>query len=118
MSKRHLVFIFSSAPYHSPSAREGLDALLAAAVFDQKVSVLFIGEGVFQLVSAQNPSNQKNHAKMLSAMAMYDVDACYVHASSAKTRGIDLTDCCIAVEALDDTKSQSLITTADHVLSF
>lgn len=115
---KHLLYIFKSAPYDSPVAQEGLDALLAAAIFDQQLSVLFIDEGVFQLVSQQDPSQQKNHAKMLQALAMYDINQCYIHMPSAELRGLDASHYCIPVESLDDTGTRALVASADHALSF
>lgn len=116
--QKHLLYIFKSAPYGSPVAQEGLDALLAAAIFDQRISVLFIDEGVFQLIDQQNPSQQKNQAKMLQALAMYDVDQCFVHTPSAESRGLDAYQYCIPVTTIDDAKTRALIASADHALGF
>lgn len=118
MTNKHLVYIFKSAPYGSPLAQEGLDALLAAAIFEQQVSVLFIDEGVFQLTSQQNPSQQKNQAKMLQALAMYDIDHCFVHTPSVELRNLEADDFCIPVKALDNNEVQSLIASANHALTF
>lgn len=118
MNSKHLVYIFRSAPYGSPVAQEGLEALLAAAVFEQQLSVIFIDEGVFQLIKRQNPLQQKNQAKMLQALSMYDVDQCYVHAPSAALRGLKADDFCISAEALNDAETRRLIASADHALTF
>lgn len=118
MNSKHLVYLFRSAPYGSPVAQEGLEALLAAAVFEQQLSVIFIDEGVFQLIEQQNPLQQKNHAKMLQALSMYDVDRCYVHAPSAALRGLEADEFCIPAAALSDTETRRLIASADHAFTF
>lgn len=118
MSRKRLIFLFGSAPYDSPLAQEGLDALLSAAIFDQPVSILFIGDGTFQLLDQQNPNKQKNQAKMLQALSMYDIDECYIHTPSADARGLTPNHYCIKVEALNDEEARALIAASDHVLSF
>lgn len=118
MSSKRLVFLFGSAPYDSPLAQEGLDALLAAAIFDQSVSVLFIGDGAFQLIDQQHPSAQKSQAKMLQALSMYDIDECYIHTPSADARGLSPNSYCIKVAAMNDEEARALLAAADHVLSF
>lgn len=115
---KHLVYTFRSAPYSSPVAQEGLDAVMAAAVFEQKVSVLFVDDGVFQLLPNQTPIQQKNYAKMLQALAMYDVDRCFVHAPSLAHRASNAAPPCIPVTKLDDAGVRALLASADHLLVF
>lgn len=115
--QKHIVYLFRSAPYDSPTAQEGLDSLLAAAAFEQHVSVLFMDDGVFQLLPEQSPHLQRNHAKMLQALALYEVERCFVHAPSLARRGQAVASC-IGISPLDDTGVTSLLRSADHTLSF
>ncbi|MCV6605105.1 MAG: DsrE family protein, partial [Porticoccaceae bacterium] len=72
MSDNNLLFILRSAPYGSSLAREGLEAVLAAASLGQNVSVLFMDDGILQLTRHQQPGQigQKNNASMAAALPM------------------------------------------------
>jgi tRNA 2-thiouridine synthesizing protein C len=118
MSNQHLLFVFRSPPYGSGRAREGLDALLAAAVFDQPVSVLFMGDGVFQLNSEQAPTGSRNQYKMLLSLELYDVDQVYFSISALTSRNIAPSDIRIPGTALSDMEITNLLTTANQVLTF
>src|SRR5690554_7301836 len=74
MQKR-ILLISRHAPYGSSIAREALDAVLASAAYDQQISLLFMDDGVFQLLAEQDPGSigQKSFASMLSALPLYDV---------------------------------------------
>jgi len=118
MGNQHLLFVFRSSPYGSSRAREGLDALLAAAVFDQRVSALFMGDGVFQLCSEQCPIDRRNQHKMLLSLELYDVDQLYFSSSALASRDIAPTDIRLPGTALSDAEITNLLTTADQVLTF
>lgn len=118
MQSKSLLFIFGSSPYGSSVAAEGIDALLAAAVFEQSVSVLFIGDGVFQLLKQQHPTGQKNISKMLKALALYEVNNIYIHADSLTSRQMILDRCVIAGETVNNQDAQKLMASADHILTF
>ncbi|MGK2913256.1 MAG: DsrE family protein, partial [Porticoccaceae bacterium] len=72
---KRILFMFRHAPYGSALAREGLEAALAAGAYGQQPSVLFLDDGVWQLLAGQNgrPLNAKTHQTMLSALPLYDV---------------------------------------------
>lgn len=118
MGNRHLLFVFRSSPYGNGRAREGLDALLAAAVFEQRVSVLFIGDGVLQLCSGQAPIGSRNQHKMLLSLPLYDVDKVYFSSSALISRNISIADIRIAGSVLEDAQISQLLATADQVLTF
>ena len=118
MNKKNLLLIFQSAPYDTPYAQEGLDTLLAAAVFEQNVSVLFVDEGIFQLLSEQQPQGRKNHGKMLQALSMYDVENCFYHKPSAVKRQITNESFSLKATALNNLETHALLASADHTLTF
>jgi tRNA 2-thiouridine synthesizing protein C len=118
MIQKHLAFIFTAAPYASQTAREGLEAVIAASIFDQRLSLVFIGDGVFQLIKKQIPDTAKNHAKMLQALSVYDINDCYVHAKSMEERNLTVNQFCIDTSLIDDHDLQTLLATAHHTLSF
>ena len=50
MTPRRILFVIAHPPHRGALAFELLDELLVGAVFDQRVSVLFVGDGVYQLI--------------------------------------------------------------------
>ncbi|MFA0812589.1 sulfurtransferase complex subunit TusC [Microbulbifer epialgicus] len=83
--------ICRAAPYGSALAREGLEAILAAAAMGQEVDLLFLGDGVFQLLDNQSPEGiqQKSLHRNLQALPMFGPEQLYVCASSLSERGIN-----------------------------
>ncbi|WP_444901729.1 sulfurtransferase complex subunit TusC [Microbulbifer sp. SSSA007] len=79
-----------TAPYGSALAREGLEAVLASAAMEQEVDLLFIGDGIFQLLGNQSPEKiqQKSQRRNLLALPMFGLEQFYVCASSLAERGV------------------------------
>lgn len=113
-----LLFVFRSAPYQDCTAREGLEAALAAAAFDQAVRLLFIDDGVYQLTNGQNPEHQKNLQKMLAALPIYDVNEIFVHQYSLEERGLSPHRLNLTAQPVTNVDTTRLIGQATHVLSF
>lgn len=86
-----LAIINASSPYSSINAKESLDLALIFGSYEQKVSLFFQGEGVWQLVNDQNPEllSIKNYLKTLAALEFYDIDNVYVCENSMKERNIN-----------------------------
>ncbi|MFV8782769.1 sulfurtransferase complex subunit TusC [Microbulbifer sp. SA54] len=119
MSKNTLA-LCRQAPYGNALAREGLEAVLAAAAMDQAPAVLFFGDGVFQLLQ-QNPQAiaEKNLRRNIQALPMFGVETLHVCKSSLQTRGIAPDAIAIPgadIELVED--CGSFIRNFDHVLSF
>ena len=81
MAKRTL-FLLNQPPYGSSHAAEAIEAILVARVFDQQVSVLFTGAGLYQLLSEQDGSavGGRTVGKMLGAVPEYGVKRIHGHA--------------------------------------
>ncbi len=119
-AKKKLLFIFRHAPYGSSIARDGLDALLAASAYDQDLSVLFLGDGVFQLVGDQQSSgiSSKSLSATLPALPIYDIDQIYVQQSALAERGLDKQTLVLDATALSDQAVRELMSKQEGVLSF
>ncbi len=109
------------APYGDALAREGLEAILAAAAMDQAPAVLFLRDGVFQLLPEQAPSaiGQKSLLRNLQALPMFGIETIHVCERSLLERGIDAKQLAIAgaeIELVADTGG--FIAGFDSVLSF
>lgn len=118
-AKRFLI-MSRRPPYGSAHAREALDAALTTAVFEQPVAMLFLDDGVYQLLKDQDSAAiaQKNLAATLGALPLYDIDRIYVCARALRERGLDPQQLVAAVEPLEAGDIADLIRQHDLVLSF
>lgn len=113
------LFILRQAPYQSSLAREALDMVLATAAFDQKVQLLFLADGVFQLQHQQQAERlqQKNIEKTLQAFSLYDIDDIFYCQRSAQQRGLEDSALFSHAVAMDNDQCQQLIAAADKIIS-
>lgn len=119
MSQKQL-FIFSTTPYGDKQGLETLDALLISASFDNQVSVLFVDDGIFQLLSGQNviPSGRKAYTKTFGALADFELNQIYIDRTSAKARGVDIGQLDIQAQMLDSLEVANMIAQQDRVFHF
>lgn len=91
--KYKLAFLFTQPPFGSAMSREGLDALLAASAFcdEQEILILFLNDGVFNLVAGQQPNLllQKDHIATFKLIELYDLTECYICQESLTERKLD-----------------------------
>ncbi|RYY75757.1 MAG: sulfurtransferase complex subunit TusC [Gammaproteobacteria bacterium] len=121
MSSKKLLFVSRHAPYGSSLAKEALDAILAASAYDQQLSLLFMEDGVFQLLKNQsaNEIGQKSFAAILPALPLYGINAIYVHRESLEKRQITINELVIdGVQLIDSSAISSLLAQQDQLLSF
>lgn len=117
---KSILIVLSKPPYKGQMARESLDAVLTAAAFEIPLSILFIGDGVYQLMQDQQASSiqSKDMAASLSVLPVYDVKNIFVDEDSMLARGLKTADCILPVEVLELNKVQKLFNENDRVLSF
>ena len=94
MSGKKILFVSRHAPYGSSTAKDALDAILAASAYEQDLSVLFINDGVFQLLNTQAAQtiSQKSINAILSALPLYEINSIYIHTESFTARGLSNED--------------------------
>ena len=114
-----ILLVFRHAPYGNALAREGLEAALACGAMGAKTSVLYINEGVWQLLEPQNSAaiDCKNQAAMASALPLYDVDNIWVDEDSLKQRNLSSADINTG-EIIGAARVQALLATSNSILSF
>jgi len=117
---KKILFVNTKAPYGSSLARDALDALLAASAYDQDLSVLFLGEAVFQLLRNQNPKaiGMKSLAATLPVLPMYDITQIYVQESALSTRGLSIDDLVLPAKVLGEDEIAALMGSQGAILSF
>lgn len=118
--KKSFLLICRHAPYGASLAREALDVALTAATFDQPVALLFLGDGVQQLLRAQSPAAiaQKALDKQLAALPLYDINTIYVEAEALRARGLTEADLALPASALTREQIAQQIAAHDIVLGF
>ena len=116
---KDILLVFRHVPYGNALAREGLEAALACGAMGAKTSVLYINEGVWQLLEPQNSSaiDCKNQAAMASALPLYDVDAIWVDEDSLKQRNLTSADINTG-KIINRTRVQALLSSSKSILSF
>jgi len=114
---RTLTFISRRAPYGEGYARACLDMVMASAVFDQKVNMVFMDDGVFQLVDGQAPEAiaARSMSRHLTALPLYGVDAIYVDELALRQRGLVTEELVLPVKSADTATLQALIAQSDQV---
>lgn len=117
---KSFLIVNRKAPYGSAFAKEALDVGLIAAAFGQQLSLLFMDDGVYQLLKHQNPDEikQKNSSQTLPMLDMYDVKDIYVEAQSLQDRNLQEHDLLIPVQIIDSQAAADLLDQHDILLNF
>jgi len=91
---KNFLYLNRRAPYGTIYAWESLEVVLIGAAFDQKVSLAFVDDGVFQIVKGQDTKgvDMKNFSPTYSALGDYDVHQLYVEQESLEERGLTIDD--------------------------
>jgi len=120
MSKKKILFILKSPPYSSTTAQEGVETILAASVFEQDITVLFMGDGVLQLLKSQQGNNiqRKNIASLLEAFPLYDIEKIYIHHDRDRNDHLINQECMLAAEEVSTERMAELLSKHDVVLTY
>lgn len=115
---KQLLVVVRRTPYGSSLARTALDAALAMAAFEQPVQLLFLGEGVLQLVPDQHSQSvgARNMSGLLASLPMYDIETVYADEASALRYGLDLAGAPVPTEALSAAQVHQMMIESDHIL--
>jgi len=117
---KKFMFVNRKAPYGTIYALESLEVVLITATFDQDVSLVFIDDGVYELVKGQQTKGIgiKNFSPSYRALEGYDIEKLYVDQASLDQRGLTEADLLVPVEVLDDRQMGELMAQQDVILSF
>jgi tRNA 2-thiouridine synthesizing protein C len=97
-------------------ANETIDLMLVSGVFEQPTSVIFMGDGVWQLVGDGSKIDRKDTARALNALPMYDVESLYVDETSLAERGIAFENIDLPVQAISPSEVTRLLHDHDVVI--
>ena len=104
------LFLVHQSPYADHRAKESIDLILATALFHENTAVVFINDGVFQLVNhQQTDAEHKNVGKAIQAFTLYDINNLWVDEASLIERGLSHDDIPDDVRLLSHTACQDAI---------
>jgi tRNA 2-thiouridine synthesizing protein C len=91
---KKFLYLNRRAPYGTIYAWESLEVVLIGAAFDQEVSVMFLDDGVYELVKGQNTTGigMKNFSPTYRTLGDYEVKNIYVDRDSLEARGLSEDD--------------------------
>lgn len=131
---KKFMYLNRRAPYGTIYAWESLEVILIGAAFDQEVSLMFVDDGVYQLVKGSNTSesDMKNFTPTYRTLGDYGVRHMFVDQASLEARGLTTDDLIEVewedweteeevdniVEAVDTDKFKELMAESDVVFSF
>ena len=117
---KKVMFVNRKAPYGTIYALESLEVVLITATFDQDVSLVFLDDGVYELLKGQNTKavGIKNFSPTYRALEGYDVEKLYVERESLEARGLSEAQLLVDVEVLSSAEMGELMAEQDVVLSF
>ena len=118
MIKSYL-FLMRSYPHGGIRVQETLDMILTAAAMDRSVSLLFLDEGVFQLLHGQAPEalGCKHIAPIFQALPIYDVESFWIEAESLEERGVAQRQLILPAKSIARDDVARLIENHDIVVS-
>jgi tRNA 2-thiouridine synthesizing protein C len=120
MNAKRIILSCRKAPYGDALAREALDVALAAGVFEQDLALVFMGDGVWQLLNQQDSQaiNSKSIEKLLGAFPLYGINEIYVDKEALFARNIDENRLSCSTTLVTPTELSGLFESADIILNF
>ncbi len=117
---KQLTVIFRSNPAFNSKGREALDLAMLSASFEQRVKLIFIDEGIFNLLNGQTPEQLggKDYISAFKALPLYDIEDIYVCDKSISQHSIKQSELIVDATTITTDRIRTLISEADEVLVF
>ena len=117
---KKVMFVNRKAPYGTIYALESLEVVLITATFDQDVSLVFLDDGVYELLKGQNTKaiGIKNFSPTYRALEGSDIEKLYVERESLEARGLTEDDLLVDVQVLGAAEMAALMDEMDVMISF
>ena len=115
---KKIMHVLRHAPHGTIYSYEGLEMILIMAAYEQDLSVVFIGDGVYAIKKNQDTAGIgiKGFAKTFMALDGYDVEKLYVDRLSLEERGLSEEDLLVHVEVLDSSAIGALMNGQDVII--
>jgi len=107
-------------PHGTLHAWESLELALTAAAFDQEITIVFMGDGVCQLLTGQDPGQIgiRNFAPAFRTFEDYGVRHVCVEKDALARYGLDPVDLLINVDLVDTATLTGMMLEQDIILHF
>lgn len=115
---KKIMHVLRHAPHGTIYSYEGLEMILIMAAYEQDLSVVFIGDGVYAIKKNQDTAGIgiKGFAKTFMALDGYDVEKLYADRLSLEERGLSEEDLLVDVEVLDSSAIGALMNGQDVII--
>ena len=89
-TRKKFLYVNRKAPYGTIYALESLEVVLIGAAFEQEVALVFLDDGVYQLLKGQDTKGigMKNFSATYRALGDYGVKTIYVEREALAERGL------------------------------
>ena len=114
------MFLFQKAPHGTIYALEGLEAVLIFCAYEQKITVLFMDDGVYSLKKGQDTTElgTKEFSTTYRVLDDYGVERVCMDRKSMADRGLRPEDLIVDVEFLTEEEIIVLMKEQDVILPF
>lgn len=119
MTQKSLLLISRQAPWTGATARALLELGLTGGAFDLPITLVFLEDGVFQLLSGQQATavQQKDLTANLQALPFFGIDEIYASARALEERGIHPNQLVPLAKTLADSELSNLFQQHDYAVS-
>jgi len=120
-TQKKIACIQRRAPHGSVFAAEGLDLALVAATFDHKVTLVFMDDGVFQLLKNQAPERafgMRDFCRALRVLPQYGCERVLAERDSLRARDVIAGDFLTAVTVVERAELREILAAQDCVIDF
>ncbi|MDH4262235.1 MAG: sulfurtransferase complex subunit TusC [Spirochaetia bacterium] len=97
---KKIMFVMQKPPHGSIYPYEGLEFILISGAYEQDISLVFLGDGVYNIKKDQDTSELgiKGFVKTYRTLEGYDIEKLYVDKKSMEDRGMTVDDLIVPVE--------------------
>lgn len=115
-NRKKILYIANATPFGHADAREKLDLLMMLASFEVNVSILFMDNGVLQLLNTDNEEIQaRAFSPVLKSFEHYEINKLYALDSALAQFGIDAKQLIIETKIISESQVSELIHQFDYV---
>lgn len=116
---KSVLIICQQAPWHNISVKETLDLALAGGAFELPISLLFLDDGVWQLVKNQDSQQieQKDLTANLQALSLFGIDELLVAEHSLTERSLTLAQLTLSAKVITKERLAKLLIHYDVVIT-
>jgi len=115
-----VTMLMRKSPYGSVYPAEGFRAMMGIAVFEMKVRVLFIDDGVYVPVKGQDPAgiDMKPIGEGFPTLPDVGISEFFVHDESLAERGLTVEDLTGPAKVVSSAEAAELLASSTAVLPF